>query len=298
MWRKKNTIFLFIYTLLFSALIFVGRSIFFAWPSYEEQYIEPRIEYQTSLQEPEYESFSWVTQDEVTSVVHDLIYEEFSQRYVAKKKDKVDFRYIPQSLFDSVQDSYTPLAEAFLYSYDILEAIENLWVFFHKDKLETRWRMKSKGIHLYGIKKMSLSEFLGVLIHEFGHYIDIYYLPKSAFWDESQKFYDISWESVNHMYGTMKWEDFVSGYAMTNQYEDFAESYIYYILHNKQFIEKAKQSEALRQKYAFFQTYIFPKNIFYKESFSVESEVKDYYWDITKLRVDVKKFLQYLQSDI
>jgi hypothetical protein len=56
----------------------------------------------------------------------------------------------------------------------------------------------------------------------------------------------------------MTQKDFVSGYAMTNKYEDFAESLTYYILHNKDFLDKTKTSRILKRKYNFFSFYIFP----------------------------------------
>ena len=92
--------------------------------------------------------------------------------------------------------------------------------------------------------------------------------------------------------------DFVSGYAMTNQYEDFAESYLFYVMHNQEFLEKSFESQKLREKYLFFQNYIFPQNVFRKSDFSGEHSPQAYYWDITKLSVDIKKFLQYIQSEI
>jgi hypothetical protein len=39
---------------------------------------------------------------------------------------------------------------------------------------------------------------------------------------------------------------------MTNKYEDFAESFAYYILHNNDFLEKTKKSNILLEKYDFF----------------------------------------------
>jgi hypothetical protein len=44
---------------------------------------------------------------------------------------------------------------------------------------------------------------------------------------------------------------------MTNKYEDFAESFTYYILHNDDFLEKSRQSALLRAKYDFFSKYLF-----------------------------------------
>jgi hypothetical protein len=69
---------------------------------------------------------------------------------------------------------------------------------------------------------------------------------------------------------------------MTNKYEDFGESFTYYILHNKDFLQKTKSSSILKQKYDFFGTYIFKKKEFFDTKFNDE-KVKDYYWDITKI---------------
>jgi len=44
---------------------------------------------------------------------------------------------------------------------------------------------------------------------------------------------------------------------MSNKYEDFAETFIYYILHNDDFFEKAQESVSLMKKYSFFEKYIF-----------------------------------------
>jgi len=49
---------------------------------------------------------------------------------------------------------------------------------------------------------------------------------------------------------------------MTNKYEDFAETFTYYVIHNRDFLEKTKNSKVLKQKYDFFSTYIFRDNSF------------------------------------
>jgi len=46
---------------------------------------------------------------------------------------------------------------------------------------------------------------------------------------------------------------------MTNKYEDFAESFTYYILHNKDFQEKAQKSKLLQKKYDYFNIFLFKK---------------------------------------
>jgi len=82
---------------------------------------------------------------------------------------------------------------------------------------------------------------------------------------------------------------------MTNKYEDFAETFIYFILHNKDFLEKTKKSEILEEKYNFLISYIFKSGEFQDSDFSENNKVNDYYWDTTKIKVNSKNFLDYLQ---
>jgi hypothetical protein len=51
----------------------------------------------------------------------------------------------------------------------------------------------------------------------------------------------------------------------------------------------------LKQKYDFFGTYIFKKKEFFSTKFN-EEEVKDYYWDITKIKFDENKLFNYLEK--
>jgi hypothetical protein len=91
-------------------------------------------------------------------------------------------------------------------------------------------------------------------------------------------------------------KDFVSGYSMTNKYEDFAESFTYYILHNDDFLEKAYYSDILKQKYDFFTKYVFRNDEFKTNYYKTTNEIKDYYWDITKIEYSLQNFLQYLKK--
>jgi hypothetical protein len=54
---------------------------------------------------------------------------------------------------------------------------------------------------------------------------------------------------------------------MTNKYEDFAESFTYYILHNDDFLKKTKQSDILLKKYNFFDKNLFIYNEFKNTDF-------------------------------
>lgn len=288
-----------LYTVLFSSLMFLGRSIFFPPTWEEEQYIEPSISQDIFIHDDgeEYYSFSWVTQEELDAA-HEILYDFFTEQREKEEKEKLTFRYIPTGYKESIKNNYVPLAEVFLYERNILREIDELGVFFYQNRWDTRGRMKSGNIHLFWVSKMTDEEFLGVLIHEFAHYFDIYSMQRSSFWDQSEKFYDISWDSVSIIRSGQRSEDFVSGYSMTNQYEDFAESYLFYILHNRAFRTKAETSDALALKYDFFRKYVFQANQFYNEDFWLYEEVSSYYWDITKVPVDVNNFLQYLQDEI
>jgi hypothetical protein len=56
--------------------------------------------------------------------------------------------------------------------------------------------MKNGNVRLYGVLEMKEAECLAVFIHEFAHYVDLYFLRKSVFRDISDYFYQISWDST------------------------------------------------------------------------------------------------------
>lgn len=111
------------------------------------------------------------------------------------------------------------------------------------------------------------SEQIKVFVHELGHIVDIFYLRKGFFADPSDIFYNISWESFNTKKKGQKIGDFVSGYALSNKYEDFAESFAFYVFHNEDFFARAKKDPILQQKYDFFRSYVFAKDAFVGTSF-------------------------------
>ena len=163
---------------------------------------------------------------------------------------------------------------------------------------DVRGKLKSWVIKLFWILEIKKSEFVSVFIHEFAHYTDIYFFEKKLFKDPSEYFYSISWESTK----VIKWWqtnlDFVSWYAMTNKYEDFAESYTYYVLHNDDFLNKLEKSYKLALKYEFLRKYVFRNSEFKNVDFWEKNKIKDYYWDITKISFNLENFLQYLKKDI
>ncbi|MCH2188505.1 putative zinc-binding metallopeptidase [Candidatus Gracilibacteria bacterium] len=210
-------------------------------------------------------------------------------------KNPISFRYIPDDLVDR-SEAYGNALATFLYQDTLYAQIEDLSVEIHELAYKVRGNMRSKTLRLFGIFNMEVGEFLSVGIHEFAHYFDIYILKKSVFRDVSEYFYEISWESTKVMQAGQEQGDFVSGYAMTNKYEDFAESYTYFVLHNNDFRIKSAQSDILRAKYDFFRRFVFREEEFFKTDFSVGNKIEKYYWDITKIGIDVKKLLRYLEK--
>jgi len=104
----------------------------------------------------------------------------------------------------------------------------------------------------------SLTEASKVLVHELGHMVDIYLLretKKST--DPSSSYYGISWSEPTVMRATASSRDFISGYAATNQYEDFAEAFAFYVFHNTEFEARALSNPALQKKYDFLHDIVF-----------------------------------------
>ena len=135
-----------------------------------------------------------------------------------------------------------------------------LWQFpiiIDTERVEPRGQMYNESITL-GSKIASTAEVSKVLVHEIGHMIDIYTFKKGLKKsDISEEFYTISWKDPTTIKAGVPQTSFVSGYAATNQYEDFAESFTMYIFHNKEFLKRAEKNEYLKRKYNFLKTRVF-----------------------------------------
>ncbi|MBI2638763.1 hypothetical protein HYW83_04185 [Candidatus Peregrinibacteria bacterium] len=116
------------------------------------------------------------------------------------------------------------------------------------------------------------NELASVLIHEIGHLVDGDLLfgtdakTPSGFYDfevpvaiddPSLDFYRISWTSEKTRTEGDTLLDFVSEYASTDPFEDFAETYTYYRLHGAEFRQLMEFNNALQQKYSFMKKYVF-----------------------------------------
>lgn len=155
---------------------------------------------------------------------------------------------------------------------------------------EPRGRMKDAKIFLSPYVTRD-TEFTKLFVHELAHYIDIYSIVwSSSKEDISGNFYYISWQAPTTKRYNQGTIDFVSGYAATNQYEDFAESFVFYVFHNAVFADRALKSESIRQKYLFFANSIFPGWSFQGTDFTV-GKIPSYVWDSTKISFSLQKYL-------
>ncbi len=138
-------------------------------------------------------------------------------------------------------------------------------------------------------------EFRALFIHEFGHMVDLGCINGTALGkntqykdgkeimkddDPSIDFYQLSWLNSHTQKKGSKNEDFVSGYAQWDMFEDFAESFTYFVLHREVFIARAEKNEILAAKYNWFINNLPP---IYVNSKSEVTNIHNIPWDITKL---------------
>lgn len=112
------------------------------------------------------------------------------------------------------------------------------------------------------------TEFAALLVHECSHVIHAN-MPGSSKSDMSAfkdgkdtfaadspvvSFFSISWIQSNIMKQGQTKEDFVSGYAQSDAFEDFAETFAAYVLQRPSLIERARTSTAMAAKLAWMET--------------------------------------------
>lgn len=194
---------------------------------------------------------------------------------------------------------YTAIAIYLIkYLKEIFPNIDNE-IYYLKFQKEKIWRRGYAGHHsiVMNIKsQMSYKQFLEVLTHEMWHIVDLWVIKGSSWWkdpnftefgkkvfskdDKSLRFYKLSWnsEKIKNPYSYAK--DFVSGYALTDPFEDFAETFNMYVNHNAVFIKMAKESNILKQKYNFMNSLMkgeylsADRKFYYKDNFRPRDSTK------------------------
>ena len=147
-------------------------------------------------------------------------------------------------------------------------------------------------------------ELSSVFVHEMGHIVDLGYLRgtngeptafkdnKTTFLsdDPSVKFYEISWKTTDKRILGATRNDFVSGYAQSNAFEDFAESYLFYRFHGEKFRAISKNSIQLKKKYFFMKEFVFNGQEFQKTKRNT-TFVQGVLFDATLLPIDTPRLL-------
>lgn len=194
----------------------------------------------------------------------------------------------------NVDDKLVELLRANLRAKAFNDKVTPLSVTVDAVRVEPRGQLSGKEV-IVSTAMPTDSEKLQVFVHELGHVVDIHYLKPGIFGnDPSEEFYSISWETYKVKKKGAKLTHFVSGYALSNKYEDFAESFSFYVFHNAEFRRRAKTDPTLARKYAYFADRIFAKDEFSGTNFGSE-KYKPYFWDTTKLAVNPKKYLFYIR---
>ncbi|QQS59689.1 hypothetical protein IPN35_02300 [Candidatus Peregrinibacteria bacterium] len=143
----------------------------------------------------------------------------------------------------------------------------------------------------------SLPERKQVLIHELGHIVDLSGLKgvsgseASLFRDgthpvllsdPSIRFYEISWKNEKKQKEGGGAEDFVTGYAATDPFEDFAESFLFYLEQGNAFREYAKKNAAIQKKYDFLKRTVFDDVEFLTGGIPTDLSSRE--WDATRVK--------------
>lgn len=159
----------------------------------------------------------------------------------------------------------------------------------------------SKTIVEFNMGKIkSNKEFLWVISHEFNHIVDLGILEWTlskldynytefgkahfAIDDPSIDFYKLSRENENTLKPGIWYEDFVSGYSLTDPFEDFAETANLYLYHHDNFRTMSTSSMILAKKFAYmdrlYNTQIISKGVNIND---LNNNTSRRPWDTTKV---------------
>lgn len=149
-------------------------------------------------------------------------------------------------------------------------------------------------------KIKSNKEFLGVISHEFNHIVDLGVLEwtlsrldynytefgKAHFMvdDPSIDFYKLSRDNEKTLKSGVWYEDFVSGYGLTDPFEDFSETANLYLYHNTMFRQMIVSNPVLSQKFAYMEN-LYNTQIISKGTITsdLQNDISRRPWDTTKV---------------
>jgi hypothetical protein len=188
---------------------------------------------------------------------------------------------------------------------DTINKVKNLTLYFNSNG---RRGLGGGSTIILRCQNVTDSELVSVLIHELGHIKDTGVM-QGDFWagesefhdgknkiynnDQSLEFYRISFENEKLIKKEHTDLDFVSGYAKTDPFEDFAETYNYYLLHGDNFRKLIKNNQVLEKKYLFMKEKIFDGKEFDFKSQSDLSLLSSRKYDSTLIGYDLSEFLAF-----
>lgn len=224
-----------------------------------------------------------------------LVAQRREQRLNAQKTAAPKQRLLAAIDQADIQDIHKQIANTVLLSLPptCRNTLQNFYVKYEKQK--NRGLAGKSVLILDGT--VPDDEFRALFIHETGHNWDLGCMQgteaagKSGFSDGNEAiytddpsvgFYQISWITSSVKRSNARPEDFVSGYASSNVFEDFAESFTYFILQNEVFAERAQENAALAQKYMWIRDTLFNGQVPTIATGTSEYKGKAP-WDTTKL---------------
>jgi hypothetical protein len=175
----------------------------------------------------------------------------------------------PEPISATARDHCKALVEQTLRQVpnELTDSLEQLTLYFSHRR--SRGLSNARLLELR-CSELADTEIVAVLVHELGHIADLgalrgtgeasgftdgsYQIPQG---DPSVEFYQLSWADSQTKRFSAEQKDFVSGYAATDPFEDFAESFTYYILHGADFRLMSAESETLAKKYAYLRESVF-----------------------------------------
>jgi hypothetical protein len=186
---------------------------------------------------------------------------------------------------------------------DTVSKVKNLTLYFNSTG---RRGLGGGSTIILRCQNVTEQEMVSVLVHELGHIKDTGVM-QGNFWagesefrdgkssifenDLSLEFYRISFENDQELKADSTDLDFVSGYAKTDPFEDFAETYNYYLLHGDNFRQLARNNEVLEKKYNFMKEKVFDGQEFDFQSEEDLSLLTKRKYDSTVIGYNLEKFL-------
>lgn len=150
---------------------------------------------------------------------------------------------------------------------------------------------------------LSSMELTSVFVHEMGHIVDTGLMEGHAaagvssykdfrlaiFRDDpSIGFYSISWKDSATTWRDSSTMDFVTGYASSDPFEDFAETYDFFLLHGSQFRYAAQFNARLARKYTYMRDHVFDGHTYVNNDMKLDATKRAY--DATVLPFSLANF--------